>query len=253
MASKNYKPVQNLQVAEIMDAIVSEGNATVEVCGALGNGGECWMLSRIPDTFEVTRGDQINNYVLLAWGHDGKHGIAGKVTPTRVVCRNTLRAAGFGKGKWSTSADLYLKHYGDMRVRIAEARDALGLIHKQVETTQEAYKALAAHQVTTEEVRAYFKTLFPEPVKPETPTSAYKEQVNHWLDRYSELISAYESAPGATPGTAWGAYNAVTYYTDHRYPILSNGQWSQSRVQTVAAGSMATVKDKALTEALALL
>jgi hypothetical protein len=29
------------------------------------------------------------------------------------------------------------------------------------------------------------------------------------------VLAAIEHAPGAVPGTAWGAYNGVTYYQDH--------------------------------------
>ena len=38
VASDRYMPIQNVQAADMMDALVTEGGAHVEVCGALGEG-----------------------------------------------------------------------------------------------------------------------------------------------------------------------------------------------------------------------
>ncbi|MCI0561715.1 MAG: DUF932 domain-containing protein, partial [Nitrososphaera sp.] len=65
VASQKYVPIQNAQAGEIVDAIMAEGSAVVEVAGALGNGERCWMLARIPGDFEVTPGDKVKPYFLL--------------------------------------------------------------------------------------------------------------------------------------------------------------------------------------------
>lgn len=144
VASARYQPIQNAQAADVVDALVAEGGAHVEVAGALGQGERCWMLAQLPGDFEVVKGDRVRPYFLLAWGHDGKHGLAGTLTPIRVVCNNTLTAAGFGKGqKWSEVANVYIRHCGDPKLRIDEAQRALGLVRKQVAGTAAAYEALA--------------------------------------------------------------------------------------------------------------
>src|SRR5258705_5839551 len=93
VVTEHYAPIQNSQAAEVMDALVTEGGAHVEVAGALEAGQRCWMLAHIPADFEVTAGDAVHPYVLLARGHDGKHGLCAKLAPIPVVCRNTLTAA----------------------------------------------------------------------------------------------------------------------------------------------------------------
>src|SRR5438552_18694571 len=108
------------------------------------------MLAHTQSYFEVVKGATIRPYMLLAWGHDGKHGLAGKLTNVRVVCNNTLTAAGFGNGaKWSNVADVYLRHSKNAKVQISEARKALGVIRHQVEDTATAYRSLAETFITS--------------------------------------------------------------------------------------------------------
>ena len=255
IATTRYAPIQNAQAADIVDALVAEGGAHVEVAGALGHGGRCWMLARIPQEFEVTRGDAVKTYFLLAWGHDGLHGIAGKLTPVRVVCNNTLAAAGLGKTKWSRSADVYLRHSKNAAsVRIDEARRALGLVRRQVDETAEAYRALAARRITDGAAAEYFATVFPAPEAPAPPVpDEHGRALARWTARQAELARLYAEGPGADRalGTAWGAYNAVAAWIDHSYPVLKSGEVSPSRRESVAFGFYAGARDRALQLALA--
>src|SRR5437879_10768470 len=162
IVTNQYQPIQNTQAAEMMDALATEGDAHVEVAGALGAGERCWMLAHIPADFEVVAGDEVKPYVLIAWGHDGKHGLAAKLTPIRVVCNNTLTAA-LG-GKWSKTADVYVRHNRNAGIRIEEAQRALGLIRKKVDRTKEAYTALATTPLDPAGATGYFGRVFPRPV-----------------------------------------------------------------------------------------
>ena len=259
VASDRYVPIQNRQAGDMVDALVTEGGAHVEVAGALGQGERCWMLAHIPADFEVTRGDQVRPYLLLAWGHDGKHGLAGKLTPIRVVCNNTLTAAGFGKGvRWSESADVYIRHTGDAKVHIAEAHKALGIVRKQVETTAQAYQAMAGARLEGQQVRGYFEGVFPADLAvPEFGTperEAYDEKLVKWQVHQDRLLELYEGGAGAqfSRGTAWGAYNAVTEWADHVYPVLQSGEVSLTRQRSVLFGSYADLKRRAFAGALEL-
>lgn len=250
VASDRYTPIQNTQAADVMDALATEGQAHVEVCGALDEGHRCWMLAQLPETFEVVKGDAVRPYVLLAWGHDGKHGLAAKLTPIRVVCNNTLTMA-LGD-KWSKSAEVYVKHTKNANIRLEEAQRALGLVRKQVEKTAEAYKLLAATDLTTGQARGYFGDVFPEPVL--VDEKSHQEKLARWNDHQEKLLKLYESGVGSelAGGTAWGAYNAVTEFVDHVYPVLKSGEVSQTRQESVLFGSYNELKGKALTQALAL-
>src|SRR5262245_4581376 len=87
-----YQPFQNIQAAQLVDEIMKYG-ACCEVGGALGNGEKCWILVRLPQEGEVVRGDQVKQYFLLTWSHDGSLRVSGRNTTVRVVCENTWNAA----------------------------------------------------------------------------------------------------------------------------------------------------------------
>ena len=53
-------------------------------------------------------------------------------------------------------------------------------------------------------------------------------------------------------GTAWAAYNAVTEWVDHHYPLLQSGKVSETRTASVLFGRYAELKKRALAEALTL-
>lgn len=275
VATDRYTPIQNAQAGEIMDALITEGGAHVEVAGALDDGKRCWLLAHIPADFDVVTGDRVRPYMLLAWGHDGQHGVAGKLTNVRVVCNNTLTAAGFGAGrKWSAVADVYLRHSGRVDLRVSDARKALGVIRRQVEQTAEAYQSLATRTLTGDEVRDYFAAVFPYAkaaagAAGETDAESIARLMGSSVDtlrrqaeearaRVDEMRETVARLMGSgrgseyAPGTAWGAYNAVTEYTDHVYPVLKSGEVSAHRQASVAFGAYGDLKARALTTALDL-
>lgn len=250
VVSDRYTPIQNTQAASVMDALITEGGAHVEVCGALGEGERCWMLAELPDSFEVVKGDKVRPYVLLAWGHDGKHGLAAKLTPIRVVCNNTLTLA-LGD-KWSRTADVYVKHTKNAKLQIEAAQTALGLVKRQAEQTAEAYRLLAATPL--EKPRDYFETVFPRP-SDELP-DGYKERLERWERHQAEVLGCYTVGRGVevpgVAGTAWAGYNAVTEWVDHVYPVLQSGKVSPVRQASVLFGGYSDVKARALNAALEL-
>lgn len=263
VATDRYAPFQNHQAGALMDALVTEGQAQVEVAGVLGHGAICWIQSHIPADFEVVKGDLVQPYFLEVWGHDGKHGIAGKLTSTRVVCKNTLKMAGFGvRGiKWKEAADIYLRHSKNISVQIEAAQKALGIIRKQVAETAEAYKLLARTPVSDAQAADFFAGLFPAPESPavdadEDTQKVYQRSLERYIERQERLAGLFQAGVGSdipgVRGTAWAAYNAVTEWTDHVYPILDSGKVSTTRQQSVAFGQYSDVKSRALLQALAL-
>lgn len=254
VVTKKYFPIQNAQCGELADALVLEGDAQVEVAGALGRGERCWMLTKLPNSFEVVSGDRVDTYFLLAWGHDGKHGVGGKLTGIRVVCANTLNAAGFGNGKkWSESADVFIRHSAKAAVRIDEARKALGIVKKQVEETADAYRVLAGTPLV--DPKPYFADVFPEPERVED-NDLYELRLARWNARQQELLQLFEAGRGTdipgVRGSAWGGYNAVTEWFDHVYPVLQSGEVSALRQESVLFGAYGRTKARAMELALEL-
>ena len=99
------------------------------------------------------------------------------------------------------------------------------------------------------------ETVFPSPDREPSPES-YDERLARWEAHQKQMLALYDGGAGhdipGVRGTAWAAYNAVTEYTDHVYPVLASGAVSQIRQQSVLFGAYAGVKSRALEAALAL-
>lgn len=255
-ATEAYQPIQNIQGADVLDALVGEG-AKFEIAGALGKGERVWCLAKLGENFEVLKGDEVEQRILVCWGHDGQTKLFIKVTPTRVVCHNTLALALKGGG-----ASVGIKHYAGASLNIADVRDALHLVVKQGAIAKDAFMSLAAKPVTGSQVRDYTVAVFPKPVA-EANGKGYDEKLARWSAVQERVLSLYEAGKGAdipgVRGTAWGAYNAVTEYVDHVYPVLSAGKGaaltrrvSSVRQESALFGAYADLKADALDLALAI-
>src|SRR5207245_4054680 len=133
---------------------------------------------------------------------------------------------------------VYVRHHRNARVRIEEAQRALRLIRKKVEATQEAYAQMAATAINA---AMYFTRLFPTPERPASgDDDKYAEKLARWTAHQQRLLQLYESGQGndlpGVRGTAWAAYNAVTEWVDHHYPLLESGKVSGTRTASVLFG-----------------
>src|SRR4051812_32064266 len=88
VVSADYVLVSPRQVVNAWDGAVTR---CVETIGALGAGETLFISTKLP-TLDV-KGDEVENYMLLASPMTGNDAIKIIVTPVRVVCQNTLIAA----------------------------------------------------------------------------------------------------------------------------------------------------------------
>ena len=64
IVGSQYQPVRNEQAFEFFNDFIKAGKATMETAGSLKGGRVVWGLAKLGDSFEVTRGDKINGYLL---------------------------------------------------------------------------------------------------------------------------------------------------------------------------------------------
>lgn len=90
--SADYKIYQNHEAFEWCRPLVESGEWKLETAGALKKGQTCWILLN-QGTVSVLPKDQLKQYLLLTWAHDGKTAVRLGLTSVRVVCNNTLTQA----------------------------------------------------------------------------------------------------------------------------------------------------------------
>jgi hypothetical protein len=94
---------------------------------------------------------------------------------------------------------------------------------------------------TAIDATAYFSRVFQAPERtPGVGDDKYDEKLARWTAHQQRLLELYASGQGSdlpgVRGTAWAAYNSVTEWVDHHYPLLQSGKVSEARTASVLFG-----------------
>jgi len=261
IVSKDYKKVDNLDLARFADSLIQAddglGKLTVETAGSLLGGKRIFCLMKLPTEVRVGVGgnDRTEMFINLSNGHGGFASIAGSPTGVRVCCANTIALADRDLARGFRFA-----HNGDMDAKIKQARLILGFANQEVEKFNEQAKALCNVDLSAGQLRTFLELAFtrtfgkePDPVKEATAHENWakkrEEHIEDWVTRFE---NERQTLPGIQ-GTAWAAFNAYTEWSDH----ARGGKWMENRPQTDRIhsnlfGVANAAKKKVLKDALAL-
>lgn len=239
IVGNDYEVVQNRDAFAFFDSLVGEGEAMYHTAGALGNGERIWILAKMPDFIKVNGADIVEKYVLLTTSHDGSAKIRAKLTPIRVVCENTLKAA-LGRG----SDEVAIMHTPSVHSQLNEAHKLLGLTNELYKELDAVFHSMALRKITNDDLLAYVNKLLPDNPDAERNTRKQKQR--------DSIVELHETGAGAelARGTLWGAYNAVTEYVDH---IAAYQKGIDNRAEYVLFGSGETLKQQAFTNAMEMM
>lgn len=239
--SKQFSPFQNRDAFGWFQDLIDDGTCTIETAGSLQGGRKVWVQARYGDALEVKDGDAVIPYLLLANGHDGKLSLRIQNTPIRVVCWNTMQAAGAkedGDIESESASGFAISHKGDVKSKAEAARKAIVAMNRDMGITIDAYRKMTKLAVTEEYVRMLAKELFdPEYIKARELIAKFRQRQEHapadikevTAAKIAELekllstegrverdvVKAFHESPGCDGKTAWDAMNAVTYQIDH--------------------------------------
>lgn len=203
-----YRTFQNEDLFDFGDTLLA-GGGRWETAGSIKGGRVVFgSLALDHDVVLDPQGvaDKIRSYLLVSSSHDGSTSIQGSITPTRVVCQNTLTAA------LKDATQTYkFRHTANAEGRIESAREALGLAHKFMDSFEVEAQELFATAVTDDKFYEIIKAAYP------MPDEDVKGSVKKWQSKADRLFEIYQSdtvAGAGVSGTAWGAYNALTERLD---------------------------------------
>jgi phage/plasmid-like protein (TIGR03299 family) len=228
-----YEPVQNEASCTVLDAITDQSGAHFETAGALRGGRETFVTVKLPKTMTLHGRDghhDVTEFYLAALNaHDGSAAFRVIVTPVRIVCANTQKAA-----LARAASSVVIRHTGGARTAIAAARNALGLAWRYIEAFEAEAAALYAEPMDTDQMHRFATDLM-KANDPQASTAARAGR-RHQAQR---IVTLFVSSPtGATiTGTRWGAYNAVTEYLDHHQPVRG----AHTRADATAARALRAV------------
>jgi phage/plasmid-like protein (TIGR03299 family) len=204
VVGSRYSPVQNRDAFGFFDSLVGQNEAIYETAGALNKGEKIWILARLPGYIKLLGRDVVQKYLLLYNSHDGSSMIRAKLTPIRVVCNNTLSVALAGMEQ-----EVRIKHTPSALEKLEEAHKLLGLSNSVYDLLDTIFKRMALTKVTDKQLIQYVEALVPD-----NPESESKKRTENIRETILSLHQDVEDAK-AIRGTAFGAYNAITEYTDH--------------------------------------
>ncbi len=209
VVGSKYTPLQNPHAFAFFDAFVAQDEAVYHTVGSLRGGRQVWILAKLPGEIRIKGEDIAEKYLLLTNSHDGSSGVQILLTPIRVVCANTLRAAlNGGKG-----TSFNIRHLAGVQAAVAQASQVMGIANAYYADLQDAFQAMAAAPLADKNARSYLERCLRINAADEensTRTKNILEEAtrNLWQGRGQDL-------PGVR-GTVWGAYNALTEFVDHR-------------------------------------
>lgn len=246
VVTDTYKPFQNREAFGWFDSLVKDGTCRIETAGSLQGGKKVWVQARYSDDIEVKDGDRIIPYLLLANGHDGQMSLRIINTPTRVVCWNTMQAAGAIEDgdredvNATAAKGFAISHMGDVKAKADAARRAIVAMNTELKMTVDVYRAMTKLPVTEDYVRRLAKEVFDADyirakdliakfrLREEHKDVAIREQTKAAIAELEKLLAkpsgvedkivrSFHEGPGhdLAGETAWGAFNAVTDYLDH--------------------------------------
>lgn len=200
-----YTPIQNIEAMRFLDALYCEEGFTVETAGEFDNGKTVWVEARLPEQFVV--GERVIPYILISNTHDGSSTLKISLTPTRVICRNTLAMA-----TSDANRNFSVTHTASAKSQIDEAREILtryGIYMNALNTKMEQYKSL---EFTEDNVDAIFRCLF-MPSK-----TAGEKKVAMLAEERRRCREIYDNAPDLQgyEHSAFRIMSAVSDYATHK-------------------------------------
>lgn len=253
VVGKDYKMLQNMEQAEFTDALAgADAAVTLETAGSLYGGRRVFALVKLPEVVKATAEDTLDMYVVVSNGHGGFAGFSVYPTSVRVVCANTLR--------WSerdASKGLSFRHTGNFQEKVAQARLALGIAQREVETFREQVKALVSLRLDARQAKSFMEKTWDasfgisDSLEGEARMRMQAKrdaEIKRWL----ELLESERQVLPGIKGTAWAAYNAVSEWMDHESGRFKGVGESDARVASNVFGAGQHRKLKAFRSALEL-
>ena len=219
-----YQIVQNTEAFDFVDNLLGEG-VTFETAGSLANGRRIWLLAKMP-SYDIL-GDVVDPYMVFTNNHDSCGSLKVAMTPTRVVCSNTLALA-----LQKASRTWVARHTGSIGSKLEEARKTFALAGKYMDSISLEAENLAAIKIAPKDFTSFSEKLFPITGE----MGARKEESQ--IQLRGQLESAYNEEDLANiRGTGWGVINAVADMVSHKTPSRKTDNYQENQFMALIDGT----------------
>ena len=217
VVTDRYKVIQNDEAFACTDELLGAG-VRYETAGSLQEGRKVWLLARLPREFIIS-GERISPYLVFSNTHDGSGAVRVCVTPIRVVCNNTLNLA-----LSTASRSFSMVHTGDIRGKIAEAKETLFMADKYMENLGKEFEKLRKQRVTDQQVKEYIEMLLP------IEKGASIIQIKNVKKLREDMKARYYDAPDLQDvgNNAYRFINMVSDFATHGEPLRKTANYKEN-------------------------
>lgn len=234
---KQYKIVQNREAFDFVDSLLGEG-ITFESAGALNRGKRIWLLANLPP--KKILGEDIVPYLVFSNSHDGSKAVTAALTPTRVVCQNTLNLAiSTAKRMWT------IRHIGDIAKKKDEALETLNLAYSYMDKME--IKAEFYQQLKIKDFRSIIEAVYP--IK-EEDSNRVRANIDALRSNVEGIYNFTEDLK-KFKGSAWGVYNAFADHVSHVLPIRNTETLKERRFISLIDGNKILEKVQGILDKIA--
>lgn len=226
MITDRYHPVQNDEAFNFTDSLIDSGEVRYETAGAIDGGKTVWMLAKMPKTSIL--GDDVEPFLLFSNSHDGKKGCRVTMTPTRVVCQNTLNYAfNHSNNTWS------FNHTGDIQAKLEEARHTLTKAKEYMSGLNNSAEELVKIKFSPAQVQDILNKLFPVDEDEYTPVKLRNQM--YLRDMFMNALSQDDLANFT--GTGWAMVNAAADFVGHTEPLRMTSNYQERVLKSFIGGN----------------
>jgi phage/plasmid-like protein (TIGR03299 family) len=221
IVSDAYHVIQNREAFSFFDSIIDSGEAIYQTAGALGKGERIFITAKLPKDILV-HGEEVNNYLLLTSGHDGKSAIQVGFTSIRVVCNNTLTAALKGLQNKVT-----ILHFSNAKQKLETAAKIMGMASRYTQELDQTFQRMAEVKIDDKQLRSFIEQAL-NPKAEQIGADEFSKLLVKKVDSIMDFATSHETQlTDAARGTVWGAYNSISGY----YGYLKNYKSAEDKMQ----------------------
>lgn len=196
-----------VSVARIMRGIKDDANIRIDSCGSIGDGREFFATIHVGTSIIDPGGiaDQLDDYLIVRNGHDGKTPITFANTPVRVVCKNSILVAVSESTRRVTA-----RHTKNADFVVNDGLEVARQWNDLSRKTKQIAEKLVRTKVRNNDIVAGTAMSI-------LRRGAGKKSEKHLDDSVNSIVKLYSSNSNAAKygENAWSLYNAIVEYLDH--------------------------------------
>lgn len=196
----NYEPVQQHDGFAFIQPLVDSGEARIVSAGYVRGGSRVFIQAALRDgSVDVAPGDTVQRYVVFANSHDGSVSVSAGYTTIRIVCQNTLAAA-------ARSVGFKARHTSGVHAALALFKEEFAAQRAALADQADTFRMLMGKKLSDRNLVRYVR---------ETLAAGAGNDDTIRVRNVDDIIRLANEGAGATPGTLWGGFNAVTNWATH--------------------------------------